>query len=458
MSGLEASTDKMRAEGVGDAAVKAFADAYKRLRGGETGVLPEAEIEPVEELPEADELPDADARDVLDRAVVVKLNGGLGTSMGMTGPKSLVEVKDGLTFLDIIVRQVLDLRERTGARLPLVLMNSFSTRDASLEALERHEGIRGDVPLDFVQNKVPKLLADGLEPAEWPDDPSLEWAPPGHGDLYTALVTSGILDDLLGAGYRYAFVSNADNLGAVLDPRILAWVAAEEVPFAMEVADRTEADRKGGHVARRRDGGGLVLREIAQTPDEDADAFQDISRHRYFNTNTLWVDLEALRALLDERGGVLGLPMIVNRKTLDPTDKGSPEVIQLETAMGAAIDVFDGARALRVPRTRFAPVKTTNDLLGLRSDAYVLTEDARVVPAEGRDGPPIVELDDEHYRLLPDFEARFAAGPPSLVACERLQVDGDVRFGRGVVVRGAVRVEHSGDDQLRIEDGTVLEG
>jgi UTP--glucose-1-phosphate uridylyltransferase len=458
MSGLEASTDKMRREGVGDAAIQAFADAYERLQGGETGVLPESDLEPVDEVPDADELPDADAREVLDGAVVIKLNGGLGTSMGMTGPKSLVEVKDGLTFLNIIVRQVLGLRERTGARLPLVLMNSFSTRDPSIEAIERHDGIRADVPLDFVQNKVPKLLADGLEPAEWPDDPDLEWAPPGHGDLYTALVTSGMLDELLGHGYRYAFVSNADNLGAVLDPRILAWFAGEEVPFAMEVADRTEADRKGGHVARRRDGGGLVLREIAQTPDEDVDAFQDVSRHRYFNTNTLWVDLEALRSLLDERDGVLGLPMIVNRKTVDPSDKSSPEVIQLETAMGAAIDVFDGARALRVPRTRFAPVKTTNDLLALRSDAYALTDDARVVPAEGRDGPPLVDLDDDHFKLLPDFEARFPAGPPSLIACERLQVEGDVRFGAGVVVRGSVTVEHQGDGELEIEDGTVLEG
>jgi UTP--glucose-1-phosphate uridylyltransferase len=226
----------------------------------------------------------------------------------------------------------------------------------------------------------------------------------------------------------------------------------------MEVADRTEADRKGGHIARRRDGSGLVLREIAQTPDEDVDAFQDTDRHRFFNTNTLWVDLQALRGLLDERDGVLGLPMIVNRKTVDPSDKGSPEVVQLETAMGAAIDVFDGARALRVPRRRFAPVKTTSDLLALRSDAYVVTDDAHVEPAEGRDGPPVVDLDDEHYKLLADFEERFPAGAPSLVACERLTVAGDVEFGAEVVVRGAVTVEHGGEGRLHIEDGTVLEG
>src|SRR3954447_10503967 len=271
MSGLEASIEKMRRDGVGDAAVQAFADAYERLREGETGVLPESEIEPVDDLPAATDLPDAgeEAGGALDHAVVIKLNGGLGTSMGLTGPKSLVEVKDGLTFLDIIVRQGLGLRRRPGARLPLVLMNSFSTRDASLEALGRYEDVEADVPLDFVQHKVPQLLADGLEPVEWPDDPDLEWSPPGHGDLYTALVTSGILDELLDREYRYAFVSNADNLGAVLEPRVLAWMAEEGLPFVMEVADRTEADRKGGHVARRRDGDGLVLREIAQTPDED---------------------------------------------------------------------------------------------------------------------------------------------------------------------------------------------
>src|SRR3954468_18332301 len=233
MSGLQASIDKMRRDDVGDAAVQAFADAYERLREGETGVLAESEIAPVDEVPDADELPGGDdtaggaddaAGGAIDRAVVIKLNGGLGTSMGMTGPKSLVEAKDGLTFLDIIVRQVLGLRGRTGARLPLVLMNSFSTREASLEALARHEDVEADVPLDFLQNKVPKLLADELEPVDWPDDPDLEWAPPGHGDLYTALVTSGMLDHMLQRDYRYAFVSNADNLGAVLEPRTLAWM------------------------------------------------------------------------------------------------------------------------------------------------------------------------------------------------------------------------------------------
>jgi UTP--glucose-1-phosphate uridylyltransferase len=462
MDALNASLDKMRADGVADVAVKTFAHYYERLRAGEAGVLPESEIEPVADLPDADELPEDEegARAALAQTVVIKLNGGLGTSMGMTGPKSLLEVKDGLTFLDITVRQILALRAHTGAALPLVLMNSFATREASLAALEPYGELAVDgVPADFLQSKVPKLAAEDLSPASWPADPGLEWAPPGHGDLYPSLLSSGMLDALLDGGYRYAFVANVDNLGAVMEPRILAWFAREQIPFAMEVADRTAADRKGGHLAQRPDGG-LVLREIAQTPDADVDAFQDTTRHRFFNTNTLWVDLRALAAVLDERDGVLGLPMIVNRKTIDPGDAESTPVIQLETAMGAAIDVFEGARAVRVPRERFAPVKTTDDLLALRSDAYVLHDDGTIAVAPERDGSgaPLVQLDARYYKLVRDFDARFASGPPSLVEAERLTVHGDVAFGAGVVVRGAVTVEQDGDGQQRIDDGTVLAG
>ncbi|HVE68378.1 MAG TPA: UTP--glucose-1-phosphate uridylyltransferase [Solirubrobacteraceae bacterium] len=457
--GLRASEEKMAAAGVPDVAIATFAHYYRQLEAGETGLMAESQIAPVESLPSFEELPETDgAGDLLDRAVAIKLNGGLGTSMGMTRAKSLLEVKDGLTFLDVIVRQVMDLRRRHGARLPLVLMNSFHTREESLAALERHDGIGSDVPLDFVQNKEPKVRADGaLMPVQWPADPDLEWCPPGHGDLYTALVTSGMLEQLLERGYEYAFVSNSDNLGAVLDPRILAWFAAQEVPFLMEVADRTEADRKGGHLAARASDGQLVLREIAQTPEADHGAFQDVSRHRFFNTNTLWVGLRALAEVLEARDNVLGLPMIVNRKTVDPADSASPAVFQLETAMGSAISVFEGARALRVPRERFAPVKTTNDLLALRSDSYELTPDARIVPVPGRDGgAPLVDLDPAHYKLLDDFEARFPAGPPSLVDCERLVVRGDVTFGAGVVIRGDVTVE-AGDGSRRLEDGAIVE-
>src|SRR5690349_6198055 len=444
----------MREEGVADAAINNFEHYYRQLEAGETGLMPESSIEPVTDIASLDELPsDPDAEsEALQKAIVLRLNGGLGTSMGLTAAKSLLEAKDGLSFLDIIARQVLALRESHDARLPLVLMDSFSTRDDSLTALSEYAGLRSDVQQDFLQNKEPKVRVDDLMPVEWPQEPSLEWCPPGHGDLYTALVTSGMLAELLEHGYEHAFVANSDNLGAVLEPRILAWIRAERIPCLMEVTDRTEADRKGGHVARRREDGRLVLRETAQTPEEDLEALQDINRHRYVNTNNLWLDLRALDAAMRERDGVLGLPMIRNEKTVDPSDKSSPAVYQLETAMGAAIEVFEGARALNVPRTRFAPVKTTDDLPALRSDAYRLTDDARVELA--RDGVPIITLDSDHYKLIRDFDQRFPKGPPSLKEAERFEVEGDVTFGADGAAKGKVKVEGPAE----IADGTELTG
>jgi len=456
-SAFEAAKSKLVADGAGDAAVESFTRFHRQLAGGKLGLLAESEIAPISELPDAEALTDAVNQAALDKTVMIKLNGGLGTGMGMTRAKSLIEAKDGLTFLDIIARQVLGLRERTGAPLPLVLMNSFATRDDTLEALSAYPELETEgIPIDFLQNRVPKLRADDLHPVEWAADPEMEWAPPGHGDLYTAMVTSGMLEALRGKGFRWAFVSNADNLGAVLDERILAWFAGQEIPFLMEVADRTAADRKGGHLASSREGG-LLLREIAQTAEADVEAFQDTDRHRYFNTNTLWIDLDALASALDAGGGVLDLPMIVNRKTVDPSDPDSIEVIQLESAMGAAIALFEGAQAIRVSRSRFAPVKATSDLLGVRSDAYVLTLESHVVLAPERNGiPPVIDLDSAHYKLLDDFEEHFPGGAPSLVGCDSLTVKGDILFGSNVKVLGDMTVDAGGDGKAAVSDGTKL--
>jgi UTP--glucose-1-phosphate uridylyltransferase len=307
-----------------------------------------------------------------------------------------------------------------------------------------------------MQNKVPKVLRETLEPATWPANPELEWCPPGHGEVYIALATTGILDLLLARGYKYLFISNADNLGATLDLGILGYVAAQKLPFLMEVADRTEADKKGGHLAQRPNGQ-LILREVAQCPKEDLPAFQDIERHRYFNTNNIWINLVRLKATLEDRGNVLPLPMIRNAKTLDSKDEESPPVYQLETAMGAAIAVFPGAQALRVPRERFLPVKLCSDLLALRSDAYILEANYSLRPNPARRNKPLtVDLDPEYYQYVTDFEARFPGGPPSLVACSRLAVRGDVVFEAGVVCKGAVQVANPQPEQRRVPSGTVI--
>ena len=455
--GLQQAKDLMAKGGVHPRAIAVFAHSYGVLASGETGLLAESDLTPVAELPRLADLdidPEA-ASAAMAVTAVVKLNGGLGTSMGMDKAKSLLEVRPGRSFLDIIAEQVLALREEYSVPLPVVFMNSFRTSEDTLKALAAHPGLAVDgIPLDFLQNREPKLRSDDLTPVSWPADPTLEWCPPGHGDIYTALDASGLLRTLLDQGYKYLFVSNADNLGARPDPRLAAWFAASGSPFAAEFCRRTAADRKGGHLARRADDGQLVLRESAQTRPEDEAAFGDIDRHRFFNTNNLWLDLVALDAVLQANDGVLGLPIIRNVKTVDPSDTSSPEVIQIETAMGAAIGVFEGAGAIEVDRSRFLPVKATSDLLVLRSDAYELTDGAQVRLVPRRTAAPLVDLD-KPYKLVNDFDARFPDGAPSLVDCEQFTVKGDWTFGRGVTVVGTAVVSADGAPGT-IPDGTVL--
>ncbi|QFG70169.1 UTP--glucose-1-phosphate uridylyltransferase [Ornithinimicrobium pratense] len=448
----------MREAGVSQPAIDTFALHYDALAAGATGLIAEADVEPA--LP-AVHLADLDAgkdeaRAALDRTVVITLNGGLGTSMGLAGPKSLLPVHENLTFLDITVRQVLALRKRLGVRLPLLLMNSFSTQQATGEVLTRYPELAVDgLPLEFLQSQEPKLRAEDLSPVEWPDDPRLEWCPPGHGDLYPSLLASGLLDQLLEQGYRHAFVANVDNLGAVPDARIAAWFADSGAGYAAEVVGRTEMDKKGGHLVRRRSDGRLVLRETGQTAPEELVHFMDAEKHPYVNTNNLWFDLERLHAMLTERDGVLALPLIRNAKTVDPTDPTSTPVVQIETAMGGAVELFEDAVSIGVTRERFVPVKTTNELLLLRSDVYAVDPQTYLLTRTVDDHlVPVIDLAKDHYGMIAAFDERFPHGAPSLVQAHRLDVEGDWTFGRGVQVVGSVRL---GPEGGQIEDGATLD-
>jgi len=452
--GLAAAIEKMRAADVDEVAIRTFAYYYGELERGATGMIPEESIEPVTiPLLSDAQVADDDAAAAIVSTAVIKLNGGLGTSMGMDHAKSLLGVRGDLSFLDVIARQILHLRETYGARLPLIFMNSFRTSADTLAALAPYEDLAVEgLPLEFRQNMEPRLLADSLCPVTWPQDPDLEWCPPGHGDIYTALRGTGLLDTLLEQGFERVFVSNSDNLGAVPEPHVAGWFAASGAPFAIEAVRRTPSDRKGGHFARRISDGRLVLRETAQTLPEDQKALQDLSRHRYCSTNNLWIDLRALKAALDERDGILGLPMIRNEKTVDPSDPSTPKVIQVETAMGSAIEIFEGAQLIEVGRDRFIPVKTTNDLLVLRSDVYDIQDGYRLdqVAAE----VPFIDLDSDYYKLVADFEARFPDGVPSLAKATALRVEGDWTFGGSVQVLGDVSLK--ADEPQRIEAGAVL--
>ena len=451
--GLSRAQEKMREAGVAAQAIDVFTHYYRELGGGATGLIPEGTIEPMTSIDSIDDVgvSRTQAREALGRTVLIKLNGGLGTSMGMDRAKSLLPVRDGRTFLDILVDQVRAARRSYGAELPLIFMNSFRTRQDTLEALAAHPDLAVEgLPLDFLQNREPKLRQDDLSPVEWPADPELEWCPPGHGDIYTALMASGVLDALIERGYRYAMTSNSDNLGAAPSARIAGWFAASGAPYAAELCRRTPADVKGGHLAVRTSDGRIILRDTAQTPAEEMHFFTDQFRHPFFHTNNLWFDLHVLRDTLVQRRGILGLPLIRNAKTVDPADPASTPVVQIETAMGAAVEAFEGATAIEVPRSRFLPVKTTNDLLLLRSDAYELDEAGRL--SQVAQSACTVSLDPRYYKTISDFEARFPQGAPSLREAGSLTVEGDWTFGRDVVATGEAVVAEAGSP------GTIADG
>ncbi|CAN5406039.1 UTP--glucose-1-phosphate uridylyltransferase [soil metagenome] len=448
-----AFASKMRQTNIPEAVIRTFHYYYTQLLRGATGYVPAAEAQPVYDLPAVDDLAayQTAGKDALARTAMIKLNGGLGTTMGMQGPKSLIEVKAGLTFLDIIVHQILTMRQAHGVRLPLVLMNSFNTQTQSRAALKTYTDFQQDVPLDFLQHKTPKIWQDDLSPVTWPADPAKEWCPPGHGDIYLALQTSGVLQQLLAKGYEYAFVSNADNLGSTIDLSILGYFASQKLPFLMEVAERTPADSKGGHLACSSTGG-LLLREVAQCPPEELDAFQDIQRYCYFNTNNLWIHLPTLKQILDRQQGVLGLPLIRNEKPVDPTQPDTRRVYQLETAMGHAIALFPDAQAVQVNRSRFLPVKSTNDLLALWSDVYVLNDDYTITLNPARQGEQalLIELDKNYYGLFDQLKAHFPNTVPSLVNCNHLRIQGDIYFDGKLVLEGDVAIRHNGEEPLML--------
>ncbi|GMI15440.1 hypothetical protein TrLO_g6587 [Triparma laevis f. longispina] len=436
---------KMTAGGCSPSAISAFEATFNSLSSGATGQIPESTIGPSPDLMHYDDIEAKADVELLSETVVLKLNGGLGTGMGLDKAKSLLKVKGEDTFLDLAAKQIMDMKTKYGD-VKFMLMNSFSTSKDTMDYLEKRYPSLVD-GLEMMQNKVPKLDATTFEPATCPTNPDNEWCPPGHGDLYAALVGSGALDSLLSKGIKYMSVSNSDNLGATMDLSLLSHFAATDAPFMMECCVRTENDKKGGHLASRNSDSQLILRESAMCAEEDEKEFQNIDKYKYFNTNNLWIRLDKLKEIVSKFGGFIPLPMIKNKKTVDPKDDQSQKVIQLETAMGAAIEVFRGATAIVVPRTRFAPVKKCDDLLLLRSDAYIITDDFRpVLNPECGGSAPIISLDKKKYKLVGQLEACLRGGLPSLVKCSRLTITGEVWMTRKCVFSGDVSFNNMSDE------------
>jgi UTP--glucose-1-phosphate uridylyltransferase len=453
---LPAFIDKMQNKGLQQLVIDTFSYYYHKIGAGESGLVHNRDIrsvEPheIEDFSNLTQYAEAGER-ALGQSVRIVLNGGLGTTMGLVGPKSLIEAKNGKSFLEIILKQA------EKGEILLALMNSFNTHEDTLNALSTLRPFQN--PLIFLQHKFPKILKHDLTPANWPHNRELEWNPPGHGDVFTALKTSGMLQILLDRQIRYAFIHNLDNLGARMETSLLGLFAEHQFPFMMEVAEKTPADIKGGHLAKHKNGC-FILREAAQCPHDELEAFQDIRRYRYFNTNNIWINLASLKSLFEEEH-TIHLPMILNPKTLDPRDAGSPPVFQVETAMGAAISLFEDATAVRVPRSRFFPVKSCNDLLALRSDCFVMGEDGnlRVNPerkAKNRSDTIKIKLDSQFYGKIDLLEDRFKNEIPSLVDCESLTIQGDIVFEGNITIKGRVIIKNSRKSQAVIKEGTMID-
>ncbi len=388
----------------------------------------------------------------LSRCAILKLNGGLGTTMGLESPKSLIPVTPKATFLDFTLKQVDSLRKTDSASSPLFFMNSFKTDAATKDHLAASQLTRKVIIECFTQNRFPKVaLADFSLPQ--PLDEELLWNPPGHGDLYTCLVTKGILEKLLKQGIEYLFVSNIDNLGALPDERIASYLLENKIPFLMEVALRTSMDTKGGHLAKTLEGA-FILRESSQCSPQDRTSFEDINVHTFFNTNNIWIHLKSLSHLLSIHNGILPLPLICNQKHLDPRDATTQKVIQFETAMGAAISLFEGASVMVVPRKRFLPVKSCAELLLLRSDCYSIHDNGEINPAIQE--MPYIKLDPRYFGNLDSFESRFSHGSPSLKRCSQLSIFGDIFFGKNIVIEGDVSLINSNPSAHSIPDNTFI--
>ncbi|KAG0279032.1 UTP-glucose-1-phosphate uridylyltransferase [Linnemannia exigua] len=388
---------------------------------------PEDQVVPYDSIPKVESSPH------LNKLAVLKLNGGLGTTMGCVGPKSAIEVRDGMTFLDLSVRQIEYLNKAKNVNVPFILMNSFNTDDETKRIVQ----------------KYPRVNKDSLLPTpRHPNSDIADWYPPGHGDLFDSLNNSGLLDQLIADGKEYVFVSNVDNLGATVDEGILNHMVESGAEFLMEVTDKTRADIKGGTLIDYE--GQIRLLEIAQVPSEHVEDFKSIKKFKIFNTNNLWVNLKAIKRVVEDRE--LSLEVIVNNKTTASGEK----VIQLETAVGAGIKHFHNAHGVNVPRSRFLPVKSTSDLFLVTSDLYSLIHgELSINPKRMFNTVPLVKLGD-HFKKVNGFMSRFK-NSPHILELDHLTVTGDVTFGADVVLKGTVIIVANAGSHIDIPSGSILE-
>ena len=348
--------------------------------------------------------------------------------MGMDRAKSLLRVRGDQTFLDIIAGQVLAARAATGARLPLVLMNSFRTQRRHPPGARRlpRPAPSTALPLDFVQNREPKLRADDLTPVEWPATRTSSGARRATATSTPRCRRPACSQALLDAGFRYATVSNSDNLGAAPDARIAGWFAASGAPFAAEVARRTPADRKGGHlVVRRRTAGSSCARprrRCPRTPTPPATSDAPVLQHEQ---------------PLARPGGAGGGARPHGRRARPAADPqredGRPERQVVDEGRPDRVGHGCGDRGVRRRRgARGRPLALPagqDDERPARAALGRVRARGRLPAARPASRRRSSTSTRAHYALIATFDARIPHAP-SLAGATSLRVRGDWTFGR----------------------------
>ncbi|KAJ0106630.1 hypothetical protein Patl1_19459 [Pistacia atlantica] len=391
-----------------------------------------------------------EAKMFLDKLVVVKFNGVLGTNMGFGGPKSAIEVHDKLTFMDLMVNQIESLNSKFGCNVPLVLMDTTETNNDTQKVVEKYSASKIDIH-SFSQKP---LEGQTGKDKQHPSD---------HGAVFLSLMKSGTLDVLLSQGKEYALVVHADNAAAVVDPKILNHLIQNKIEYCMEVTPTTSIDLRNSMINLRQ--GKYQLVNITQNPakhhcfllNTPADVLfccsfmikKSDGKFKFIDTRNLWVDLKAVKRLVDTDA--------LKMESLSASKEENGYKINLQdTAAGSAIRFFDHTMSINVPPSRFLPLNSTSDLLLLQSDLYS-SIDGILVRNNARNNPsnPSIELGPE-FEKVSDFLSRFKS-IPSIIKLDSLKVAGDVWFGAGITLKGRVNIAAKPGMKLEIPDGAVLE-
>ncbi|CAN1226243.1 UTP--glucose-1-phosphate uridylyltransferase [Linum grandiflorum] len=334
-----------------------------------------------------------ETKQILDKLVVVKLNSTLGTAVGFNGPKSMIDVRDGVTSLDLLVNQIQNLNQKYGSDIPLVLINSARTHDDTSKVLEQYSTSNIDI--------LP--VQQGQQLGESPD--VLE----NENKLYASdqaaalrsLIDSGALDVLLAKGKEYVLVVSPDNSAVAVDAKILNHLITNKIVLCME------------------------LGEIAEDPSAHS-----MEKFKFISTKTLWLSLNAIKRL---------------------ADTNSLKVDNVSTS-----ELFDKAVGINVPQSRFLQLNTTSDLLLVKSDLYAVI-DGSLARNPFRSSPldPSIQLGPE-FEKIDHFESRFQS-IPSIVELDALKVTGDVWFGAGVTLKGNVSINAKPGTTLEIPNDSVID-